>query len=527
MSNIVVGAAGHIDHGKTALVKAITGIDGDRLKEEKERGITIDLGFANLAFDNGDVVSFIDVPGHERFIKNMLAGIGGIDAVMLVISANEGIKPQTREHFDICSLLHIRHGFTVLTKVDKTPENAVDQTEREVREFLKGSFLEHAPVLRVSSTSCEGIPNVVGALRALTGIVPFRETRKTFRLPIDRCFTIKGFGTVVTGTVMAGRIQKDDEVEILPSMRRSRVRGVQVHGKPEAEAIAGQRAALNLPGIERSELGRGMVLSAPGAVKPTSMMDCEVSLLASAPSSIRLRKRIRFHLGSAELMGYVVLLACDRLNPGQSGRAQIRLESPTVAATGDRFIIRQYSPMLTIGGGEVLDPQARKHRRLDSTVLARLDRIEASTSAERDRMFAEEAAAVAFESVVDQVSAKLPDTALYNAVADRFRDLGLTIPTPDEVMLQFSMDRKAGRNLVRQLIRENVLVKVSDDLVLHHQCIERLIENVRILKPSNATLDVSDFKNLTGVSRKYAIPLLEYLDRQRVTRKNGKERRMV
>src|SRR5436190_4655514 len=316
MSHAIVGTAGHIDHGKTALVKALTGIDADRLKEEKERGITIDIGFAHLAIDSSTTIGFIDVPGHEKFIKNMLAGVGGIDVVMLVIAADESIMPQTREHLDICSLLRIRQGFTVLTKIDKVESELADLVEIEVREFVKGTFLERSPILRVSSYTGQGIPQLIETLRDFVNKAGPKDANDIFRLPVDRCFTMKGFGTVVTGTLIAGRVKKEEEVEIFPTRRTARVRGIQVHGRAAAEAQAGQRTALNLQGIELADVQRGMVLTIPRVFKPTSMFDCHLELLPSAPNSIETRKRIRFHIGTAELMGYVVLLGRDRLQPG-------------------------------------------------------------------------------------------------------------------------------------------------------------------------------------------------------------------
>src|SRR3989441_2993840 len=383
MPHVTVGTAGHIDHGKTALVKALTGIDADRLKEEKERGITIDIGFAHLALDSNTTVGFIDVPGHERFIKNMLAGVGGIDLVMLVIAADESVMPQTREHLDICSLLHIQQGFTVLTKIDKVDPDIADLVEMEVREFLKGSFLEPSPILRVSSYTGQGIPQLIETLREFVGKARPKDASDIFRLPVDRCFTMKGFGTVATGTLIAGKVAKEQEIEILPTERKARVRGIQVHGRAANEALAGQRTALNLQGIEVSQIERGMVLTIPALFKPTSMFDCHLELLRSVSRAIEMRKRIRFHIGTAELMGYVVLLGQNRLEPGESAFVQIRLEEPTFALPGDRFIIRQYSPMITIGGGEILDAMPEKHRRTDKTVANKLHIYREGTSDDR------------------------------------------------------------------------------------------------------------------------------------------------
>ncbi len=631
MPHIIVGTAGHIDHGKTALVKALTGIDADRLKEEKERGITIDIGFANLALDGDTTIGFIDVPGHERFIKNMLAGVGGIDLVMLVIAADESIMPQTREHLDICSLLRIKQGFTILTKIDNVEREMADLVEEEARDFLKGSFLEKAPVLRVSSHTKEGIPEVIRALKDYAARIQPKDATQIFRLPIDRCFTMKGFGTVVTGTAIAGRVEKDEEVEIFPARRLTRVRGIQVHGRLAGEARAGQRTALNLQGVEVGDIQRGMVLTVPRIFKPTSMLDCHLELLRSAPNAIEMRKRIRLHIGTAELMGYVVLLGQDRLEPGGSAFVQVRIEEPTFALPGDRFIIRQYSPMVTIGGGQVLDAYPEKHRRseaglLDTLtilrdgslddrlmrlteraglatldlnglvvrlgtappvvkerlgVLARSGRVRVlsenpltvvadsafkdavvRTAAEvkrfhqanplvlgisreelKNRTVGDVPAAV-FQAVLDRLSAdrkvslaqevihefgrkvtlKADEEQIRDQLTARFVSLGLQVPSPDELIDSLKLDRTTSRKIVQLLLKENILVKINDEIVIHRSALDRLIEDVKNLKSKNPKLGVGEFKELTGVTRKYAIPLLEYLDRQRITRRVGEER---
>jgi selenocysteine-specific elongation factor len=631
MPNVIIGTAGHIDHGKTALVKAITGIDTDRLKEEKERGITIDLGFAHLDLNSSTTASFIDVPGHERFIKNMLAGVGGIDLVMLVIAADESVMPQTREHLDICSLLHIKQGFTVLTKIDKVEPEMVDLVEMEVREFLKGTFLEHSPVLRVSSYTRQGIPQLIDLLRAGASKVGVKDDTDIFRLPIDRCFTMKGFGTVVTGTLIAGRVRKEEEVEIFPQQRRLRVRGVQVHSHAAVEALAGQRTALNLQGIDVADIQRGMVLTAPGLFSPTSMFDCHLELLRSAPNAIEFRKRIRFHVGTAELMGYAVLLGQDRLRPGESGFAQIRLEEPTFALPGDRFIIRQYSPMITIGGGEILDARPQKHRRTDKTVLQRLrvfkegdtadaimavieeaglncielsaisaargivpartrDYINALAKAARIRMLSEqpvvvvaaqpfkqaaEAATLAvkrfheanplvagisreelkarvfgdapnllFQSVLEKliadkkvaasqdviheygrkVTLKADEERIRVQLTGRFRSLALQAPTTDEIIDALKVEKNTARKIIQLMLKDNELIKVSEEMVIDRAALEKLIGDIKALKSKNPKLGIAEFKSLTGLTRKHAIPLLEYLDRQRITRRVGDDR---
>jgi selenocysteine-specific elongation factor len=634
MPHVIVGTAGHIDHGKTALVKALTGIDADRLKEEKQRGITIDIGFAHLALDSNTTLGFVDVPGHERFIKNMLAGVGGIDLVMLVIAADESVMPQTREHLDICSLLHIPQGLTVLTKIDKVDSEIADLVEIEVREFLKGTFLEHSPIVRVSSHTGEGIPELIKSLTRLIQNAGPKDADQIFRLPIDRSFTMKGFGTVVTGTLIAGRLQKEDEVEILPVQRVTRVRGIQVHGHTTAEAVAGQRTALNLQGIEVADVQRGMVLTAPRLFSPTSMFDCHLELLRSTPGPIESRKRVRFHIGTAELMAHVVLLGQERLLPGDSAFAQIRLEEPTFALPGDRFIIRQYSPMITIGGGEILDGQPEKHRPSDNSSVARLkifknggvdeailtlvedgglvgielpklaarrgispvrvrerlvvlaksgrlhilgdnpmtavsatafkgaiqaaaaavkrfhethplvqgisrEELKMRSSAEAsnlvfqavlDRLVAEKKISVALEVIHEfgrKITLKADEERMRGQLLERFQTLGLQVASADDVIDSLKLDRTTARKIVQLMLKENALVKISEEMVIDRGSLDKLIANVKALKSKNPKLGVSEFKDLTGVSRKYAIPLLEYLDRQRVTRRVGDERTIL
>jgi selenocysteine-specific elongation factor len=631
MAHVVVGTAGHIDHGKTSLVKALTGTDADRLKEEKERGITIDIGFASLRLDDETTIGFIDVPGHERFVKNMLAGVGGIDAVMLVIAADEAVMPQTREHLDICALLHVKRGLTVLTKIDTAEPDLVDLAEMEVREYLKGSFLQDAPLLRVSSRTGEGLPALIAELHRLAREVRPRDASQIFRLPVDRCFTMKGFGTVVSGTLIAGRIRKDDEVEVLPVQRSARVRGIQVHGSSVEEARAGQRTALNLQRVEPGGIERGMVLVPPGTFRSTSTFDIELELLPSAPAPIVRRKRVRFHIGTAELMGYVVLLGREVLEPGGRAFAQVHLEQPTFALPGDRFIVRQYSPMMTLGGGEIIDAQPRRHRRSDASVADALRSFQAAPLDARvatlvaaagtraidtaelvgrlgatpeeiasalarlagsgavrvvqdapavvvsGAVFAAAASAVSgavaqfhaaeplargitredlrgralrgasplvFRAVLDDLASSDQltveqeivrarqhtvtlggeEAGIRTALEERYRALGLQAPAAGEIIRELSLERSRGRRIIQVLVDEHVLVKVADDVFVEAAAITALIGNVRRLKEVNPRLGVREFKELTGLSRKFAMPLLEYLDTQRVTRRQGDDR---
>ena len=356
----MVGTAGHIDHGKTALVKALTGIDADRLEEEKRRGITIDLGFAHLELPGPDGerlrFGFVDVPGHERFVRNMLAGVGGTDLVLLVIAADEGIMPQTREHFDICRLLAIRRGITVLTKSDLVDAETLAVVRGEVEDFLRGSFLEtsKAPMIAVSALKGTGLEELKQELIRVGGEASSKDAEAVARLPIDRVFTMKGFGTVVTGTLVAGAVRKEDELELFPAGKRVRVRGVQVHGAASEQAVAGERTALNLAGVEKSELERGMVLASPGLLRTSSRIDVKLSLLSSA-KALKYGSRVHLHAYASETIATVKLYEDKQLKPGADAFAQLRLSDPLLLVPGDRFIIRQFSPVMTIGGGVALD----------------------------------------------------------------------------------------------------------------------------------------------------------------------------
>jgi selenocysteine-specific elongation factor len=639
MKRIIVGTAGHIDHGKTALVKALTGVDADRLKEEKERGITIDIGFADLLV--GDVhFGFVDVPGHERFVKNMLAGAHGIDLVMLVVAADESVMPQTREHFDICRLLEVKSGLIVITKSDLVDEEFLQLVEAEVGDFVAGSFLEGAPVLRVSSRTGEGIDELKKTLAKLAAKAQERDDRAVARLPIDRVFTIKGFGTVVTGTLIAGQIHAGDELELLPPAgRRARARSLQVHGHATQEAHAGERTAVNLQGIDLDEVSRGQALAPAGRLQPTSMLDVRLHLLKSAPRPLRSRSRVHLHIGTAEVLARVVLLGQNDLAAGASCFAQLRLETPALALPGDHFIIRSYSPTVTIGGGAIVDPLPHKHRlREGALVAAQLEKLAAADEVERMALLVEMAgerglgqaevaarsgstdevikraaeaiikarravvasqnplllvARPAFEGLAGQVRALLKEfharaplesgmgreemrekifahlppeifRAVINYLVERneavaekdllrlathrvalsaeeqaakdhlaaaFARAGLQ-PAPLEEAIaeagpQFGIDANRAQRFAQMLINSGELIRVAD-LVFHRSALDGLRETLQKFKAERgAKLDVGAFKDLTGVSRKYAIPLLEYLDRQRVTRRVGDGREIL
>ena len=626
---VIVGTAGHIDHGKTALVKALTGIDADRLEEEKRRGITIDIGFAHLelAGPAGERLrlGFVDVPGHERFVRNMLAGVGGIDLVLFVVAANEGIKPQTREHFEICRLLAVRRGITVITKSDLVDAETLQVVKMELEDFLRGSFLDaaRAPVVAVSSTTGAGMDDLKRELARLGGEIPMRDSTAHFRLPIDRVFTMKGFGTVVTGTLIAGSVAKEDEVEVFPARRRARVRGVEVHGSSAERALAGERTALNLSGIAKEEMTRGMMLSEPGIFEPVMRAAASISLLKST-KPLRNKSRVHLHVYAAETVAEVTAYGARELAPSATGYVQLRFQRPLLLLPGDRFVIRQFSPVVTIGGGIILDafpgrpairpllqvfengsPQdvlnMRVARRADGGLsisdavretgwlreqvercASQLEKeakkisrrgellvnpgvlfglatylLDCVTSFHREHPLV---AGVSKQELREQLPPRVPqeifELALESLVAEKklqiagevvhaagrsivmkdeeaeskatieqaFRVAGLKVPALKEVLGGLKIDQARAQRLVTLLLREKALVKLGDDLVFHREALENLRSSIQTYKTKSPKLDVAKFKELTGVSRKYAIPLLEHLDRERVTRRAGDER---
>jgi len=634
MKYVIVGTAGHIDHGKSALVRALTGTDPDRLDEEKRRGITIDLGFAHLDLGDDLRVGFVDVPGHERFVKNMLAGVGGIDLVMLVVAADESIKPQTREHFDICKLLGVRQGLVALTKSDLVDRDILDLVRLEIQEFVTGSFLEGAAIVPVSARTGEGLQALTAELRRLGLASAPKPVDRPFRLPIDRAFVMKGFGAVVTGTLIAGKIEKEAEVEIIPLGRRVRVRGIEVYNSPAAVAMAGQRTALNLVGIEAKEFARGMVLAEPGVFRASARLETKLHLLPSA-RPLKNRARAHFHCGTTEMIAEVVLLEGKVLPPGGNAFAQLRLVNEGLFLPGDRFIIRQFSPVTTIGGGVVIDNQPAKHQAGDSPVLEALRVLERDEPEARVELLVREAgeAPVAalvsrtgrhpseildlgkaleakhrlvmlgqppsllvhrerFEEISQRVmedlarfhaanplvaglakedlrariasgkaGRELPSVLLFNSVlqtlgaagkvdvqgetvrlagrqvqltpeeisakeeiSGAFERAGLEVPSALEVLARLRVDRSRAEKLFQILLKESVLVKVSEDLIFHRAALGKLRQLLAQRKEQSNRLSVATFKDLTGLSRKYAIPLLEYLDRERVTRREGDER---
>lgn len=373
---MIIGTAGHVDHGKTELIKALTGVDTDRLQEEKDRGVSIDIGFAAFHFPDGQVAGVIDVPGHEKFIHNMLAGIGGIDLVLLVIDAGEGVMPQTREHLEILELLQIKKGLVVITKIDLVEEEWLELVEEEIREYLQGTFFQDAPLFKVSSVTGEGIEELRKAIVETGSTVSSRDLDAPLYLPIDRVFSVSGFGSVVTGTLVSGRVKTGDTVEVLPPGEQFRVRGMHIHGEAVNEALAGQRVALNLAGLEKSQITRGSIVGAPGYYHLTRACDAKLKLLPKKMKPLVNRAPVHFYLGTARVVARLILLGRNELQPGNEGYVQCRLDRPVVAKRGDRFIIRSYSPMVTIGGGVVLDESPPRHKRFNEEVIVRLQEME-------------------------------------------------------------------------------------------------------------------------------------------------------
>ena len=386
MKRVVLGTAGHIDHGKTTLIKALTGVDTDRLKEEKERGITIELGFTFMPLPSGLKISIVDVPGHEKFVRHMVAGATGIDMVALIIAAEEGVMPQTREHLDICKLLRVKKGLIALTKTDLVEKDWLELVKEEIREFVKGTFLEGAAIVPVSSTTGEGIPGLVAEIDRLAQEVEERSPEGLLRLPIDRVFTMRGFGTVITGTIIAGKVSVGDTLEVLPKGLEAKVRGIQAHGEPVETATAGLRVGINLQGLEKDIVDRGNILALAQSLRPTSALDTIFQLLPGVPKPLKNRTRVRFHVGTTESLGRAIILDREEIKPGEEAFLQLRLEEPVVALPGDRFVIRSYSPVFTIGGGEILDAFPTRHKRLSEQVKEEMAILEKGSDDEKIRL---------------------------------------------------------------------------------------------------------------------------------------------
>ncbi len=633
MKQIILGTAGHIDHGKTSLIKAITGTDTDRLKEEKKRGITIELGFASLDLPSGQHLGIVDVPGHEKFVKNMVAGATGIDMVAMVIAADEGVMPQTREHMEICTLLDIKHGMIVLSKIDMVDEEWLELVTDDIKGFVKDTFLEEAPVLPVSSTTGQGIPELLSALDKLAQDVPEHPPTSLFRLPVDRVFTMKGFGTVITGSLISGQMKVGDTIMVYPSGVTSKVRGIQVHNQSVDTAKSGMRTAINFQGLDRTAVDRGDVLAEPHTLKPSYMVDVRLNFLKSLEKKLKNRTQVRFHSGTNEIMGNLILLDREELMPGDSIVAQIRLDSPVVLVKDDRFVIRSYSPVRTIGGGLVLNPIPEKHKRFKTDIIEGLKgladhgpneiigfHVEQSgykgvsfadlklmtnlpekqlsnaisellsgniliQTDKENRIFIHSSS---FDKIKqetldglanyhkanplkagmpkEELKSKLPSslgTKLFNLllvrltksdhmiqeedlvrlsnhkvslqvdqedvkrkIIDIYTKSKLTPPYFKELSKTLDIDSKIAKDVLNLLVEQGHIIKTKEELYFHSQAIKDLKNRLVDFLKQNNEITTPQFKEMTGVSRKYVIPLIEYFDAKNITIRVGDIRKL-
>lgn len=624
MRHIILGTAGHIDHGKSTLVKALTGIDPDRLKEEKERGITIDIGFADLVFpDIGLTVGIVDVPGHERLVRNMLAGAGGIDMVLLVIAADEGIMPQSREHLAICNLLQIKSGLVAVTKADLVEQEWLDLIKDEIREFVRGTFLEGSSVIPVSARTGMNIESVRDEIQRLAFAVTPKPSGGLFRLPIDRVFTLKGFGTVITGTALSGSISVDDQLEILPAGIRSKVRGLHSHGQAIRKAYAGQRVAINLQSVEKDSLGRGDVAVTPERFFQTKTVNTFLELLHDAPD-IKTKSNVHFYSGTSEVVGRLILFEQDVIKASEQCYAQIRLKDPVVVMSGDRYIIRRLSPLETLGGGLVLDPDPAKRRRkdgiddlkvlhtgtledkikvkiekagiqgisigkiygwIDSEIGAINNAVKNSVASglilQHDDMLIHKTSYTMMHNKIialledfhrknpirpglqkEEVRTSLSvETGLFTFILThsdrivveknliRLRDFkaALTVneeeysskitellnksrfqpPAKADMMGLLGIEQKKMNDIMSLMIRENKVVRISDSLYLSKDAYDAILVLVRDFYSRKNEMTVAEFRDLLDTSRKYALPLVEYLDAQRITLRVGDARKLI
>jgi len=633
VKQIILGTAGHIDHGKTSLVKAMTGTDTDRLKEEKLRGITIELGFASLDLPGGQHLGIVDVPGHEKFVKNMVAGATGIDIVLMVVAADEGIMPQTRVHMEICSLLGIRHGLVAMTKIDMVDEEWLELVRDDIEQFMQGTFLENAPVVPVSSQTGEGISELITTLDNLATNLPERPTTGLFRLPIDRVFTMKGFGTVITGTLISGKVKTGDPVMVYPTSITSKVRGIQVHNHAVEEATAGQRTAINFQGLDRSAVNRGQVLAAPQALKSSYMIDVRMKYLKSNKKDLKNRTRLRFHAGTSEILGNLILLDRETLVPGDTTVAQVRLDTPVALVANDRFVLRSYSPVRTVGGGIVLNPIPPKHKRMRPDVIAGLESlVENDLSATLSHHIRQSGFnGLAFsdlrlmtgskDKVIDQtlglmlsrkevilmdrdekiyihedtvknlrkkilealrqyhsayplkpgiskeeLRSKFPlvknpklmtlmlnrmiheneliqdekiihlasHTVSLGADQDTIRKkiqaayaaTGLMPPYFRDLVKTLDTNESTARDVLNLLVQDRKLIKVKEDLYFHAEVVEKLRRELVSFLKAHEEITTAEFKDMTGASRKYVIPLFEYFDARNTTIRIGDIRKL-
>ncbi len=629
MKYIILGTAGHIDHGKSSLVKALTGVDPDRLKEEKERGITLDLGFASIDLPGGNRLGIVDVPGHEGLIKNMLAGVGGIDIVMLVIAADEGIMPQTREHLAICDLLHVKKGIIALTKTDMVEKDWLVLVQDEIRDFVKGTFLERAPIVPVSSKTGENLSGLTAELGRMANDVTPKSPNGILRLPIDRVFTMKGFGTVVTGTLLSGTISLEQEVVVLPRKLQTRVRGIQSHNQTVQRAVAGQRTAVNLQGMEKDQLSRGDAIVSAGFFTPTRTIDAKLDLLKQAPRGLKTGARIRFYNTTQEAIGRITVLGSTEITPGQEAFVQMRFEQPVIVQHGDRYILRFYSPMETLGGGMVLNPHTRRHRQ--ATMKESLENLQALNEGTIDNKLSllvagrglvgmTEAEAIGViasdkqeitgslaslvqkkivfridtlyvhathlgtleKKVMDlvkqyhrdnplksgmdkeelkgmlrlRVDAKVLNIAVEGLVKKKQLELdgsklrapgfkaaggkvndevknkivaaikkgGTQPPVREELPTLFGIADKDARDLLKLLADEGRTVRINDSLHLDRDVVEAIRTDLKRHLEEKKEITMAEFRDLAKTSRKFAVPIMEYFDSQKLTQRVGDKR---
>jgi selenocysteine-specific elongation factor len=629
MKYIILGTAGHIDHGKSSLVKALTGTDPDRLKEEKERGITLDLGFASLDLPGGNRLGIVDVPGHEGLIKNMLAGVGGIDIVMLVIAADEGIMPQTREHLAICDLLRVKKGIIALTKTDMVEKEWLALVQDEVRDFVKGTFLEKSTIVPVSSKTGENLPLLVQELSKLSNEVAPKSSNGILRLPIDRVFTMKGFGTVITGTLLSGTISTDQEVEILPKGIKTKVRGIQSHNQAVQRSVAGQRTAVNLQGVEKDQLSRGDTIVNTGFFLPTKTLDAKLDLLKQAPRGLKTGARVRFYNTTQEAIGRITVLGSNILAPGEEAYVQLRLEQPVIVQHGDRYILRFYSPMETLGGGMVLNPHPRRHKTATmqeslealgalekgpledvlglfilgkglagmeeaaaigalaadkQSILSALTSLTQKKTALRiDNLYVHATHISALEKkIVDfikqyhqdnplkpgpdkeelkgmlrmRLSVKILNTTIEglikkkqleaegsklkvpgfkaargaiqdevkSKIVEAIRVGGTQPPVREEFPALFGITEKDAKDLMKLLAEEGRTIRINDSLHLDKNVLEQVRTELKKFLDDKKEISMAEFRDLAKTSRKFAVPLMEYFDSQKLTQRVGDKR---
>ena len=633
VKQIILGTAGHIDHGKTSLIKSLTGTDTDRLKEEKLRGITIELGFAAIDLPGGQHLGIVDVPGHEKFVKNMVAGATGIDMVVMVIAADEGVMPQTREHLEICTLLDIRYGLVALTKVDMVEEEWLELVIEEVKDFTRGTFLEGAPMLPVSSITGQGLDDFIAALDNVSKQITKKKPLSLFRLPVDRVFSMKGFGTVITGTLISGKVRVGETVQLFPSKIRSKVRGLQVHNESVTTATAGLRTAINFQSLEKEAVNRGDILAHPDTLKPSYLVDLFTHYLPNNKKALKNRTQVRFHTGSSEILGHLVLLDRKELLPGDNAVTQIHLDTPVALVKDDRFVLRSYSPIRTIGGGAILNPIALKHKRFKSEIVERLTHLATASVQEviSYHLFQSKFKGVSFSDLLlmTSLSEKQLDTNIQNLLSNKtailvdkeqrifmhgenfekyktkvkdflkeyhkqyplkggmpkeelkskvpkvlegklftlalnqlvkektvitaedmvrladhkvtlaidqkdlrnkiekiYRKSQLKPPYFKEVVRELEVNLESAKQVLQLLVETATLVKVKEDLYYHTENLEKLKSKLVDFLLQKKEISTPQFKDMTGASRKYVIPLIEFFDASNVTIRVGDTRQL-